>query len=112
VALTPMTKRRAALQGKWRIVEMSAFTADHLDICEPAYIMLDGKGGGEIAFGALTATLECSVAMDATDFDWHGSDEGDEVRGDGFVELLPDGSLEGELAYDNGDESSLKARPW
>jgi hypothetical protein len=51
-------------------------------------------------------------AADAADFDWHGFDEGDEVNGDGFVELQPDGSLEGEFAYDNGDESTLKARPW
>ena len=49
---------------------------------------------------------------EAADFDWHGFDEGDEVNGDGFVELQPDGSLEGEFAYDNGDESTLKARPW
>ncbi len=107
-----MTKGRSALHGKWRIVAMSAFAADHLDLCEPAYIVLDGKGGGEIAFGALTATLECGTAADAADFDWYGFDEGDEVRGDGFVELQPDGSLEGEFAYDNGDESTLKARPW
>jgi hypothetical protein len=28
------------------------------------------------------------------------------------VTLMPDGTLEGEFAYDNGDESTLKARPW
>ena len=96
------------LKGKWRIVEMPGFA---LDVAAPAYIELDGRGGGEIVFNALTATLDCTLATDAADFDWHGSDEGDEVRGDGFVELQPDGSLEGEFAYDNGDDSTLKARP-
>ena len=108
-----MTRRRTgALQGKWCIVEMPAWTADHLNLVERAYIELDGKGRGEIVFGALRATLECSTTADAVDFDWHGFDEGDEVNGDGFAELQPDGSLEGEFAYHNGDESTLKAKPW
>ena len=101
-----------ALKGKWRIVEMSAWEADHLDLVAPAYITLDGEGGGEIVFGALRATLECGVASDAADFDWHGFDDMDQVTGNGSVELQADGSREGEFAYDNGDESTLKARPW
>jgi len=36
----------------------------------------------------------------------------DEVRGEGWVELQDDRSLIGEFAYDNGDESHLKAVPW
>jgi hypothetical protein len=36
----------------------------------------------------------------------------DEVRGEGWVELQDDRSLIGEFAYDNGDESDLKAVPW
>ena len=108
-----MTRQRTkALKGKWRIVAMSAFEADHLDLVEPAYIALDGKGRGEIVFGARRATLECSAVSDAADFDWHGFDEMDEVTGNGSVELQADGSLEGEFAYDNGDESTLKAKPW
>ena len=52
-----MTRQRTkALKGKWRIVAMSAFEADHLDLVEPAYIALDGKGRGEIVFGALRAS--------------------------------------------------------
>lgn len=108
-----MTRRSTGgLKGKWRIVAMSAFETDHLDLVEPAYIALDGKGRGEIVFGALRATLECGVASDAADFDWHGFDEMDEVTGNGSVELQPNGSLDGEFAYDNGDESSLNAKPW
>ena len=108
-----MTRRSTnALKGKWRIVAMSAWEADHLDLVEPAYIALDGKGRGEIVFGALRATLGCGVASDEADFDWHGFDEMDEVTGNGSVELQADGSLEGEFAYDNGDESTLTAKPW
>jgi hypothetical protein len=39
------------IRGKWRIVEMPKWGADHLNLLGPAYIEFDGKGGGEIAFG-------------------------------------------------------------
>jgi hypothetical protein len=101
-----------SLKGKWRIVEMPTWLPDHLDLVGPAYIELDGAGHGELAFGALTATLDCSMTPSGVDFDWHGFDEMDEVTGEGWVELQPDGSLIGEFAYHNGDESTLRARPW
>ncbi len=100
------------LKGIWRIVEMPTWDADHLDLLGPAYIAFDGAGGGEIAFGALQATLECATTSSGVDFDWYGFDEMDEVRGEGWVELQDDRSLIGEFAYDNGDESHLKAVPW
>jgi hypothetical protein len=34
----------------------------------------------------------------------------DEVSGDGSAELLDDGSIEIEFAYDSGDEAVLKAK--
>ena len=105
-------KSRPGLNGKWRIVEMPTWPTDHLDLVGPAYIALDGKGRGELAFGALTTTLDCRTTASGVDFDWHGFDEMDEVAGDGWVELQADGSLTGEFAYDNGDESLLRARPW
>lgn len=100
------------LKGKWRIIEMPTWLAEHLDLVAPAYIEFDGAGHGELAFGALTATLDCSMTPSGVDFDWHGFDEMDEVTGEGWVELQPDGSLIGEFAYHNGDESTLRARPW
>ena len=108
--MTRATRRR--LKGKWRIVEMSAWAVDHLDLVGPAYVEFDGRGHGELAFGALVATLDYTATPSGVDFDWHGFDEMDEVTGEGWVELQPDGSLIGEFAYDDGDESTLRARPW
>ena len=73
---------------------------------------LHGRGGGEIAFNGLTAALDCALATDSADFDWRGSDEGDGVHGEGFVERQPDGSLAGEFAYESGDGSTFEAEPW
>ena len=41
---------------------------------------------------------------------WAGSDEGDQVEGEGTAELLDDGTIEIEFAYDNGDEAVLNAK--
>ena len=38
------------MKGKWRIVRMPDYTSDFPDMVEPAYILFDGKGGGEFAF--------------------------------------------------------------
>lgn len=38
------------LKGKWRIVEMPTWPADHLDLVGPAYIEFDGSGHGEFTY--------------------------------------------------------------
>lgn len=48
----------AALVGKWQIVESGTWPRDHLDLCGPAYLRIDANGAGEMAFGALTASVD------------------------------------------------------
>jgi hypothetical protein len=98
------------LIGRWRIVEADIWDHDHLDLCGPAIITIDDHGRGEIAFGALQATLDVDYSRDSIGFDSEGFDEMDEVRGDGSAELLDDSSIEIEFAYRNGDEAVLKAK--
>lgn len=43
-------------------------------------------------------------------FTWAGSDEGDEVTGDGSAELLDDDAIEITFPYRNGDQAILKAK--
>jgi hypothetical protein len=100
------------LKGKWRIVEAELWDRDYLDLVEPASITIDDRGGGEMAFGVLTAALECGYTPSGVDFTWDGADEGTQVSGDGWAELQDDGSILGEISYCNGDETSFKAVPW
>ena len=58
----------------------------------------------------MEASLEVEYARDSIGFRWAGSDEGDQVEGEGTAELLDDGTIEIEFAYDNGDEAVLKAK--
>jgi hypothetical protein len=105
-----MTKVR--LKGRWRIIETKLWDKDYLDMMEPAYIAFDGKTGGEFAFGCVTGNLHCRPTSSGLSFTWEGNDEMDEASGDGWVKLQKDGSLKGEIRFQNGDDSSFKARPW
>lgn len=101
-----------SLVGKWRIVETGAWSRDHLDLCGPAFLRIGVDGTGEMAFGTLTAALNGGFTASGIDFDWNGADEGDQVSGSGWANLGDDGRLEGEIAYDNEDETTFTAEPW
>jgi hypothetical protein len=105
--------RETDFHGQKRSNETHASTTD-----PDAHLYRKGPGkeantitvqGGEIAFGALEAGLEVEYARDSIGFHWAGCEEGDEVEGEGTAELLDDGTIEIEFAYDNGDEAVLKA---
>jgi transposase len=97
------------LIGRWRIVEADIWDRAYLDLSGPATLTITAQGG-EIAFGAMEAGLEVEYARDSIGFRWAGCDEGDQVEGEGTAELLDDGTIEIEFAYDNGDEAVLKAK--
>jgi hypothetical protein len=94
--------------GRWRIVEADIWDRAYLNLCGPATLTITAQG--EIAFGALEAGLDVEYARDSIGFRWAGGDEGDEIRGEGTAELLEDGSIEIEFAYENSDEAVLKAK--
>lgn len=97
------------LVGRWRIIEADIWDRDHLDLGEPAILVIGADGNGEIAFGALQAGLELEYSRTTVFFTWQGFDEMDEVRGSGSAELHDDGTAEITFAYHHGDEATLKA---
>jgi hypothetical protein len=102
------------VKGKWRIIEMPDYEFDFPDMVEPAYILFDGMGGGEFAFGCVTGAIYGAgdAKAVAVDFTWDGNEEMDEARGDGWAELHPDGSITGQICFHGGDEAGFTARPW
>ena len=100
------------MKGKWRIVELLGYEPDYADMIEPAYILFDGKGGGEFAFGCVTGSIYAAGGITHVEFEWNGCDEMDEASGDGWLELQPDASIEGQICLRNGDEIDFIAKPW
>ena len=85
------------MKDKWRTIKMPDYTSDFPDMVEPAYILFDGKSGGEFAFGCVTGAISAASDGNAIEFIWDGNDEMDEVSGGaGWAELqvrrVPQGS--------------------
>jgi len=97
------------LVGRWRIVEADIWDREYLDLCGPATVAIGADNRGEIAFGAMQADLEIGYSPAMVFFTWAGSDEMNEVSGEGDAELQPNGTIAITFAYHHGDEAVLKA---
>jgi hypothetical protein len=94
-----------SLLGKWRVVE----TPDH-DMAGANSYILFGEEGGEFALDCLTGSIHGRCEGDVVEFTWEGNDEMEEASGHGWADLHQDGSLEGGICLENGDEISFVAR--
>jgi len=88
-----------SVQGRWRVVETPGW-----NMAGPGAYMLFGEDGGEFAFDCLTGSIHGPCHGDNVEFDWNGNDESEEASGHGWAELRADGSLEGEISLDKGDD--------
>jgi hypothetical protein len=100
-----------SIRGKWRITEMPDYEADYPNMMGVAYIRF-GKSGGEFAFGCVSGAIHGTVDGNCVEFTWSGNDEMDQVDGDGWAELRDDGTLEGQICFQGGDEAEFIARRW
>lgn len=100
--------------GRWRIVWMSGWDQDFVDMDVPGHIDFGADRSGEFQFGMVQAQMDCR--LDAQEngriqFTWHGFDEGDEITGRGHAEIVGD-ALHGHLYIHLGDDSAfLAVRP-
>ena len=74
-----------------------------------SYIHFDANGG-EFVLDCLTGSIHGRCEGDAVEFTWDGNDEMDDASGHGWAELKHDGSLEGEISLENGDDIPFIAR--
>lgn len=88
-----------SVRGKWRVVE----TPEHDMAGAGSYIQFNANGG-EFVLDCLTGSIHGRCEGNAVEFTWDGNDEMDEASGHGWAELQQDGSLEGEISLENGDD--------
>jgi hypothetical protein len=63
------------LVGRWRIVAADLWDRDYLDLVAPATMTIGADGHGEIAYGAMQASLELEYSRSTVFFTWAGFDE-------------------------------------
>lgn len=104
-----ISEPRHPFVGRWHITGADCFDQEYLDLVGEAHILIPPFGNGEMEFGALTASLEIWLAPGMLLIDWHGSDEGDEVFGEGSIELTGEGRATVEVEWDSGNRAVMTA---
>jgi hypothetical protein len=93
-----------SVQGRWRIVGTPGY------IAVPGAYIVFGHDSGDFAFDCLTGSIHGGCDEDTVEFDWDGNDQMEEPVGQGWAELQDDGSLEGEICPENGDDMPFMVR--
>jgi len=104
-----MSTEAHPLLGKWRITSMELWDAEFIDPLGPGTIRFDADGGGKFAFDAVQGGIDGHPCGQSIHFTWEGNNEMDPACGDGDAQLEEDGTLTGEIRFQNGDESSFVA---
>lgn len=101
--------------GRWRIVEMSMWEVDSIDLVGPGLIEFAGGGDGQLRFIAVEAQI-AHRPSDApghdVEFTFAGFDEGDEVSGRGWATLTEERIVAGHIYFHQGDDSAFRAEPF
>ena len=100
-----------AFAGRWRIVETSVWDNDVLNEVEQAHITFQRGSHGEIAFGALSGSLDVRYGgrdgSACAEFSWEGFDDNDAACGRGWATIGTAGRLVGHVYIHNGDDPAF-----
>lgn len=101
---------RTPFAGNWRIVWMSSWDQDYMDMDGPAHITFGPGRAGSFQFGMAQGQMDCKPAAQRAhvDFTWHGFDEGTEHMGRGHARIVG-GKLQGHLYFHLGDDAAFRA---
>lgn len=97
--------------GPWRIVWMSGWDQDYVNMDVPGHITFGAGRSGSFQFGLVQAQIDVKLDKRQSrriEFTWQGFDEGDELVGRGHAEVV-DGELQGHLYIHLGDDSAFRA---
>jgi hypothetical protein len=97
--------------GPWRIVWMSEWDQDHVNMDVPGHITFDARQSGNFQFGMVQGQMDCrpdKLHSQRVEFTWQGFDEGDELTGRGHAEIV-NGELHGHLYIHFGEDSGFRA---
>jgi hypothetical protein len=102
---------RTPFAGAWRIIWMSAWDQDYVDMDGPGHITFGAGRSGAFQFGMVQGQMDSRPAEslgDRVEFTWHGLDEGTEHTGRGHARIVA-GELQGHLYFHQGDDSAFRA---
>ncbi|MDA1193423.1 MAG: DUF6398 domain-containing protein, partial [Candidatus Poribacteria bacterium] len=104
----------ADFSGRWTIVAMEQWDDDEINAHGEAYLEIEEDGSGSFNFLAIDAQIDGKVVpymgWSRFEFTWAGWDDGTEINGSGWAEILDDeNEMEGEFRIHLGDDSMFVA---
>jgi hypothetical protein len=108
-------KAKSPFTGRWRIVSMSAWEDEYLDVEVQAFIEFFDEGSGTFQFGYIQGQIDSRTTIregkPAVEFSWEGGDgaDGTTLTGRGWAVLDGEG-LSGLFFIHQGEESEFVAR--
>lgn len=104
------------LLGRWRIIEMNEYARSDVDAVEPGYIRFASGRHGDFAYAAVHGWMDCQFieheGRPGWEFTWEGNDGGDPVHGRGWVNLVDEHEIEGQIFVHLGGDATFRARPY
>ena len=107
--------------GRWRIVGADLWERDYLDLCGPASLVVQADGLGEIAFGAMQASLDIYHGPDEIGFTWTGfgsaakgarqAKAAERVLGTGLGSMASDQARLGGRVDPGAEDADIGSRP-
>lgn len=97
--------------GPWRIIWMSDWDQDYVDMDVPGHFSFGPGGSGSFQFGMVQGQMDCKPDQRQSpriEFTWIGFDEGDELTGRGHAVVVA-GELQGHIYFHLGDDSAFRA---
>lgn len=102
------------LAGLWHITEMELWDEDYFNMEVQAYVEVNESGSGEFQFGLVHGGMDGDLsrggATERIEFTWEGNDECDEAFGSGWLSLVDQDTLKGQIKLHHGDRSTFTAK--
>ncbi len=96
--------------GKWRIIEMEAWSPSQIEMVTPGQINFNKAGTGQLHFVAFNGEIDWRTSTEPgkIEFSFEGFDEGNKVSGRGWAKM-GQGRINGHVYFHMGDDSSFVA---
>ena len=104
------------LVGRWRIVQMSGWDRDAIDLVEPGFIEFAKDRTGRFGFIAVDGWLDCRPVErngpPGVEFTWEGSTRATRSADAAGRSWSTTTTIQGHLFFHMGDDSSFRAEPF
>ena len=101
-------------KGLWDVYEIKIINSDVINMEMQSFIRINENRRGQLQLGALTGDLTGEIIYQGSSkkftFRWLGMDKVKMVNGSGWIEIVKEDFMEGEVTFYNGEKWRILAK--